>query len=299
MDNNENIADKNSFSESKYRVLGASGLVVDEDGEILSASEKDAIFGREPVDDGVLKKTVSKFPVISELEDKSNPAYWYHYYDPRYCGPSREDYIEKMARRYRESGDHLKEKADQNQREAELRGLRLDTHLYSNSLPSWGIKDRKGESLVDYDRYANIGEFHNGLARVQDKKSKKFGFIDVYGKEVIPCKWKSVGDFSEYLAGVQDDNRKCGYIDLQGELVIPCEWKEAWPFKEGMAIVQDSNNKLGYIDKTGNLVIPCRWKKASGFEAGRAIVSEINHFFRKNKFVYIDKEGNVVGELKE
>ena len=66
----------------KYKFLGESGLVEDEDGNIFSASEID-INDEEPV-----RKT----------EDKSDPEYWYYEYDPRYCGPSREAYMERMAR---------------------------------------------------------------------------------------------------------------------------------------------------------------------------------------------------------
>lgn len=37
-----------------------------------------------------------------ELDKKTNPSHWYYDYDPRYCGPSREEYMEEMARKYRE-----------------------------------------------------------------------------------------------------------------------------------------------------------------------------------------------------
>ena len=45
----------------------------------------------------------TKTTFVSELDDKSNPAYWYFYYDPRYCGASREAYACEMASRYRRS----------------------------------------------------------------------------------------------------------------------------------------------------------------------------------------------------
>ena len=44
-----------------------------------------------------------KSSFVSVLDDKANPAYWYHYYDERYCGPSRGAYMEEMAKRYREA----------------------------------------------------------------------------------------------------------------------------------------------------------------------------------------------------
>ena len=42
-----------------------------------------------------------KSSFVSSLDDKTNPAYWYYHYDERYCGCSREEYMEKMAEQYR------------------------------------------------------------------------------------------------------------------------------------------------------------------------------------------------------
>ena len=59
----------NSSDKHKYRLLGESGLVEDEEGNIYDASD--------------------------QMPD------WAAIYDPRYCGPSREAYIEEMTREYR------------------------------------------------------------------------------------------------------------------------------------------------------------------------------------------------------
>lgn len=406
-----------------YRMLGESGLYEDEEGNTYSASE---IFGQ---DDSGKAADETKIAIdnsfVSELDDKANPAYWYYYYDPRYCGPSREAYMEEMARRYgypyqmkkekamqtavaepttgktphtpevtkkqdnqqpsedarkrddrqpsegtrktddRQPAETAKRKADQDQRMAEREGLRPDYHSYSNGLRSCGMVNRRGEVLISYDEYNHISYFHNGLARVKKKKTGLFGFVDIHGKEVIPCTWKSAGEFSEYMAGVQNDNKKCGFIDVTGHLVIPCIWEDAWPFhngmakvqehskigmidpsgkrvipciwkgmgvfseglagvqdedgkcgyidrtgmvvipcrwknvwtfSEGMAVVQDFNKRLGFIDKSGRLVIPCRWKKAEFFKDGRARVTEGGGLFRKEKWVYIDRQGRVISK---
>lgn len=381
---NRNAAeDANKLEPSKapvYRILGESGLVEDEEGNIYSASEIEDDSDVEMPTKTALYTSFTKSSFVSELDDKANPAYWYYYYDPRYCGPSREAYMEKMAQRYRhperqsqeekkadspvmaesaaeetvaaesvtvepeeeeptvvkpaaeepataeppvvepieevpivvepteeESSveestvvkslleeEEARKRADRHQREAEREGLRPDYHYYSTALPSCGLVNRRNEVLISYDEYRNIGLFHNGLARVQNKKTGKFGFIDIHGKEVIPCTWRSTGEFSEYMAGVQDDQKRCGYIDVTGRLVIPCAWKECWPFSEGLAIVQDFNDRLGFIDTSGELVIPCRWKQVESFKNGRSRVSETRHRFRKDKWVYIDKQGRVI-----
>ncbi len=144
----------------------------------------------------------------------------------------------------------------------------------------------------------SAGDFHEGLAIVQDSNGK-CGYIDKTGNLVIPCKWEVVGDFHEGLAIVQDSNGKCGCIDKTGKLVIPCEWNiprmhfvEVQTFHEGLAVVKDSNGKCGCIDKTGNLVIPCQWKGSfgyCGFYEGLAVVQDSN-----GRCGYIDKTGNLV-----
>ena len=372
-----------------YRILGESGLAVDEEGNILSASEIADIEEPEDLTKITLPASFIESSFVSVLDDKANPAYWYYYYDPRYCGPSREAYMEEMARRYRHSDKQSQEKknapapadtepaprkpsyvseearkmADQHQRESEREGLRPDRHYFSTARPSCGMVNRNKEVVISYDEYSEIGYYHNGLARVQKKKTGKFGFIDPHGREAIPCTWRSAGEFSEYMAGVQDDNKRCGYIDVTGRLVIPCVWEEGWPFhkglarvqdnkkigmidtsgqlvipciwtgmsdlsegligvkdsegkcgfidrtgnivipcrwknvwafSEGLAVVQDFNKLLGFIDKSGELVIPCRWKRVEFFKNGLARVSETKHRFRKDKWVYIDKQGRVV-----
>ena len=42
-----------------------------------------------------------------------------------------------------------------------------------------------------------------GLAPVLDENNLKWGFIDETCKVVIPCQWKSVGDFTEGLAALR------------------------------------------------------------------------------------------------
>lgn len=305
--------ENSSSDEPVYRVLGESGVVADEEGNMYSVSE---VYGYEEPPKSIFPKDTH-----SASEDKTSPGYWAFYYDPRYCGPSPEEYIEKMIRKYsspsyqeedkppvvteiaREDtpvvpeaakeevpviAQSVKEKADREQREAEREGLHPVYHLYVSGRHFCGIENRKNEKVVP-DKVYYIGAFyHNGLARVQRRKTRKFGFVDIHGNEVIPCTWRSAGEFSEYMACVQDTNRKCGYVDVTGRLVIPCTWEEGWPFYEGLARVQ-SDKKIGMIDQRGKLVIPCIWKGMSDFSEGLACVMDDN-----GKCGFIDKTGKVV-----
>ena len=59
-----------------------------------------------------------------------------------------------------------------------------------------------------------------------DERYTRSGVFDLTGRELVPCIWGDVGDFSEGLAAVRDGD-VWGYVNLQGELVIPCVWTAA------------------------------------------------------------------------
>ena len=364
----------------RYRLLGESGLVEDEDGNTYDASEiDDSSLQQVSADSGRTSK-YQNFGISSVLDDKANPAYWYYYYDERYCGPSREDYMEKMAKKYRESAkaelesksepklepepakaksepkpvsaepkpEHAKpvsvkpkpvsvkpkpksvnpkpelakpqhepenkpvtidaepmseplfvvseaerEKANRDQHEVNRRGIRpiyrKDLITVIHGLNFVAIVDRDNQVIVSNEKYCNVDFYYNGLARVQNRKTMKFGFVDRHGNEVVPCVWRSAGQFSEYLVGVQDDSHKSGFVDVTGRLVIPCIWKETWGFHEGLARVQDDNNKIGMIDQRGKLVIPCVWRGMGDFSEGLASFMDDS-----GKCGYMDRTGEIV-----
>lgn len=99
------------------------------------------------------------------------------------------------------------------------------------------------------------------------------GVFDLTGREIVPCIWGDVGDFSEGLAAVRDGDL-WGYVNLQGELVIPCVWTHAREFYDGYAVVEDG--LYGVIDTTGAEVEPCVWERleyqGDGWFEGRQTV---------------------------
>ena len=298
----------------KYRMLGESGLWEDEEGNMVDPSEME---GYEPADPAIKKKIserLKNFGVQAELNDKTNPDSWFYDYDPRYCGPDREAWMEMMAARAR---------ADKEQNEIILQGIRPVFEPGAAKIFR-GVADGIGNMIIRDEKYIFVDQFSNGLARAQDKVTRKWGFIDRRGNEVMPCIWNSAGNFSEYLAGVQDDKtRLCGYCNIQGELAIPCIWENTWEFKNGIAKVmadgrqglinssgklvvpciwkglgeyseylmgaRNEEDKCGYINSRGEIVITCQWKEVWPFHEGMAMVQDFN-----NLFGYIDKKGEVV-----
>ena len=104
---NHSPADGNTFvgpDGHTYRLLGESGLVEDEEGDIYSTSE---IFGYEDEDEKSASGSTSSSHSTSSSFFSSKPTHpdWYAMYDPRYCGPSREDWINEMEKRYNNDAD--------------------------------------------------------------------------------------------------------------------------------------------------------------------------------------------------
>ena len=148
--------------------------------------------------------------------------------------------------------------------------------------------------------YTVIRHFSEGLAAVS--KGNKWGFIDKFGKLIIPLEY-DYGEyhsdaelFSEGLAFVKKGN-KWGFIDQTGKTVIPFEYDYGSPFSEGYAVVfngdEDGNGNWRYIDKTGQEVIRTDYNYVHSFKEGLACVivdgggDNIRHGF-------IDKSGNVI-----
>jgi hypothetical protein len=99
----------------------------------------------------------------------------------------------------------------------------------------------------------------------RDPITRKWGYIDKKGKQVIPFIYDTFGDnpetgighfgvlpFSEGLA-VTYLNKKAGYVDKKGSIVIPHQYESALSFEHGTAQVSLNGKRLS-IDKRGKIV---------------------------------------------
>ena len=87
------------------------------------------------------------------------------------------------------------------------------------------------------------------------KLKGKYGFIGKNGKEVTPCKYDKVEDFSEGLAEVYL-NGKWGFIDKNGKSITPVEYdgiKHIVPLGIIKAFGENENGNFTthYYDTTG------------------------------------------------
>ena len=105
------------------------------------------------------------------------------------------------------------------------------------------IKRNNGESNIFMDKtlhrvkeYAEIGDFHDGIAKVKDKKGV-VSYINERGETIIRASaFDDAGDFSEGKAWVKKNN-KYGYINTEGRLVIDTLFTYASDFHNDLAYV--------------------------------------------------------------
>ncbi len=139
------------------------------------------------------------------------------------------------------------------------------------------------------DLYLLADSFSEGLAAVTDYSTRKVGYINKQGEEVIPCQFKYARDFTNGMAVVSDGDFY-GAINTKGDIVVPLKYETVQAFQDGMFLVQDTSNLVGYVNEKGEEVIPCQYANALPFSNGLAGV------LVDGKIGFIDKTGKMVIE---
>ena len=99
------------------------------------------------------------------------------------------------------------------------------------------------------DNFSCYGRNRDALAKVE--VNGKFGYVDIWENEVIPCKYDNISKFSHGLFVVMR-NGKFGYVDEFGEEVFGCNFEYADDFREDGTAYVKSNGVSGKIDRYGN-----------------------------------------------
>ena len=165
-----------------------------------------------------------------------------------------------------------------------------------------GYKDDKGTVVIE-PIYLNAGVFCEGLAVVTGQNGK-YGFIDMSGREVIPCVYFEAYDFNSGAALVSlaahIDEDRWTYIDKQGNRLTEKEFALARNFSEDYAVVlkegfgfpvpprADIPKKWSFIDKSGHFATELDFQDARGFQNGYAWVKN------NGKWGVADKAFNLV-----
>ena len=102
--------------------------------------------------------------------------------------------------------------------------------------------------------------------------------VDINGKVVDSCRWRSAGNYYENFAKVQNSEGNWGYVDANGKLVVSCQWNDVENFSDGLAKVKVEEDKYDFIDTTGKIIINhnqlAQYDKVSSFCCGFAAVKK-------------------------
>lgn len=158
----------------------------------------------------------------------------------------------------------------------------------------YGYKDAATDKVVIPCKYVFAYSFSDGLAAVNmggklgfDKeytndyfvKGGKWGYINISGKIVIPCKYDGADLFYDGLA-IVDMKEKKAFIDKTGKEITPFKYDFINPFSEGLAAVGGGTPlRFSYIDKTGKEVITGDYEAAGNFFKGKARVTRYGAIF--------------------
>ena len=132
------------------------------------------------------------------------------------------------------------------------------------------VYDLNGNLLDTYDGFINNW---SGNAIFGVKKGGTWGYIDGYGKVIVPFEYEEVNNFSEGLASVRKDG-KWGYINPKNEIVIPIEFtnKEVGFFKNGVATYY-TDSGAGLINLKGEIIAEPKYDSIEYVNGNIAIVS--------------------------
>lgn len=190
----------------------------------------------------------------------------------------------------------------------------------------WGLKNKVTGTIVVAARYDSIKSFSDSISQVWMKG--KTGFINIIGKEIIPCSFTKISPdkiFTDLMQVSTDSiygvyslsgkeiaacryseitinkngiiiktNEKKGVINRNGKMIIPCEYDAIFDFYDSLALVK-KNSKYGFVSLNGGEVIPCEYdkifwnkKKYNYFPGGKALAQ------KNGKFGIIDRNGAIV-----
>ena len=173
--------------------------------------------------------------------------------------------------------------------------------IRKNDKKSWineyAFINKKGEIVVDFNTYAMMKSFSEGLAAVNVENDNKdvWGYINTKGEVIIAPTYGYAYPFCDGVA-IVGKNDKNFVIDTKGEVVFIPEKDMVFleeEFSEGLIPVAKGNDlkaKCGFINTKGEEVLPFEYDYAESFIDGTAYV------IKDKKFLVIDKKGKVLEE---
>ena len=170
-----------------------------------------------------------------------------------------------------------------------------------------GLVDSKNQKILIVPSYWFLWYPCDGMLRVATDY-EKCGFLDgkTY-KMVIQPQYENVGDFSEGLAAVAQ-NDKVGFINKRGDVVIPFVYENNNPnlytFAYGLCAVSKVDSKYAIINNKGEELTPYIYGyiydsfAPMGFEANVLDQKGVKHYFDHNGVKYDTKEERDIAQFE-
>ncbi len=146
----------------------------------------------------------------------------------------------------------------------------------------WGFIDKYGKTLIPFE-YDECWNYNYSVAQV--RKGKKVAFIDKNGRLISTEWYDATGGFYDERAAVMK-SKKWGYIDTQGKQIAKFIYTNAGNFSNGLAMVK-KGSKFGYINRQGKVAIDFQFDAAGNFNASGIATVKIG-----KKGGVIDMKGN-------
>lgn len=140
-----------------------------------------------------------------------------------------------------------------------------------------GALDENG-NIITRKNYSFINDFNDNRAVVgvtDVTNSYKYGFIDEYGRCIVPPKFIEANNFTEGVALVKLKDKEFALINKDGEFINIYNYEYVSQYGSGlMVFAETSQGPYGYINKMGKVVIKPIYSEAQGFKDNVAIVSK-------------------------
>lgn len=148
------------------------------------------------------------------------------------------------------------------------------------------VIDRQGFKVIDESgkeitsrAYSFIGDYKEGRAVMADTAANGkylYGYLNKWGKEVIPLTFEAASDFESGKAVVKLKEGQFALIGATGKILHQYSFSFVGEYGEGLLAFRDQNGKFGYINETGEIVIQPQFTGAQGFSGGCAVVNLLN-----------------------
>lgn len=182
----------------------------------------------------------------------------------------------------------------------------IDFISFSLPLPQDNLLSKS--LAINNIRIADIREFKlnteyesfcacNGMIKIMNKETKKYGFINENSEEVFPCIYDFATDFNTDTAFAYD-GKECyklfrnGNRDFLCSIEVDLYFWENHHFSDGLLRIRNSENQYSFYDTNGKIVLTVEYEGGIGdFHEGLA---RVHNGGEDAPYGYIDKNGEEV-----